>query len=787
MKNYRIVKFIALIWLCIFSQQNKTLGQEILRQTVKGTIIDQDSNAPIIGANVMVVDSDPILGGSTGIEGEFRIENVPLGRITLLITSIGYENRIISDVLVGAGKEVVINASLEESLVKLDEIVIKDKENKSVVSNEMVQVSGRTFSVEETNRYAGTFNDPARAVSSFAGIQSNAEGSNHIVVRGNSPNNIQWRMEGIEIPNPNHFADEGSSGGSINILSGRMLTNSDFYSGAFDAEYGNVLSGVFDMKMRTGNRDKREYSIGVGILGTDITLEGPFAKGGKSSYLANYRYSTLGLLDNLGVVDFGGVPKYQDLSFKLSFPTSNAGLFTVFGIGGLSTIKDEIKDDETDELVGKDDFSASMGTVNLGHTYFLNNNSSIESFLSFSQNGSGYELQEKEGNLDTYKKTFDDELNKYTLRAGTSFLSKINAKNTLRTGINYHHFIYDFKREFLNNQDVFETWLDDDNDTGMIRAFATWKHRLNKDWTVTGGVHYTNLLLNNSQTVEPRASVKYQLDETQSVFAGFGLHSQMPSLTAYYSIIEDQQGNETRPNLDVDLMKAIHYVIGYDRMLSENLYFKTEVYYQDLYDIPVENDPGSSYSLLNAVDGFADRALVNEGSGTNYGVELTLEKYFSKNYYFLLTGSLFQSKYKALDKVERNTRFNGNYLTNFLFGKELYLGGSKNKVISLNTKISWTGARRYTTVDLEASNALGRVVYDEANAFSERGDDVFKWDISCSYSWNKKGTRQEINLAVQNLTGNEAVVDQYYNSSSNKTETSKQLPMFPTIMYTLEF
>ncbi len=785
--NYRIITFIARILLYLILPTFAALGQETLHQTVKGTITDLDSNSPIIGANVIVLNSDPILGSNTDINGDFRIERVPIGRITLVITSIGYEQRVIADIVVGAGKEVVVNAPLEESLVKLEEIVVTDRAHKSEVSNEMVQVSGRTFSVEETNRYAGTFNDPARAVSSFAGIQGNAEGSNHIVVRGNSPNNVQWRMEGIEIPNPNHFAEEGSSGASINILNGKMLANSDFYTGAFTSDYSNVLAGVFDMKMRTGNRDNREYSVGVGILGTDITLEGPFVKGGKSSYLANYRYSTLGLIDNLGIVDFGGVPKYQDLAFKLSFPTKNAGLFTLFGIGGLSSIKDDIEDEETDEIIGKDDFTASMGTINLSHTYFFNSNNSIESFLSLSQNGSGYELKENKTDPNVFEKTFKDQLDKFTMTAGTSFLTKINAKNTIKTGVNYQHFLFDFEQEFLNNQNVLETWLNDDGDAGMVRTYATWKHRLNDDWTITGGLNYTNFLLNNSQALEPRASVKYQLNETQSISAGFGMHSQLASLPAYHSLVENEAGVRTRPNLDLDLMRAVHYVLGYDRVINENLYFKTEIYYQDLYDVPVENDPTSSYSLINATDGFTDRALVNEGTGVNYGIEMTLERYFNRNYYFLITGSLYQSKYTALDGIERDNRFNGNYLTNFLFGKEIYIGGSKNKVLSLNTKVSWSGGRRFTRVDLDASRELGRAVYDEANAFSEQGDDIFKWDLSFSYSWNKKRTRQEINLSIQNATNNKGQVDQYYDDLENKIETSEQLPMFPTIMYTLEF
>lgn len=627
--------------LCLIFNGLESYGQDRFVQTVKGTIIDEDSNFPIIGANVIILDSDPLLGGSTDIEGNFVIKNVPIGRITLVISNMGYEQRVIPNIVVGTGKEVVINGALKESLVKLDEIVVLGKENKSDVSNEMVLVGGRTFSVEETNRYAGTLNDPARAVASFAGIQSNAEGSNHIIVRGNSPNTVQWKMEGIEIPNPNHFAEEGAAGGSINILNAKNLANSDFYTGAFTSEYSNVLGGVFDMKMRTGNRDTREYSVGVGILGTDISLEGPFKKGGKSSYLVNYRYSTLGLLDDLGIVDFGGVPRYQDVAFKLSFPTKSAGQFKVFGVGGLSSIREDIEDEDTEEITGRDDFFSSMGSINLSHLYFFNNNTSIESYASFSQNGSGFKFDEIEEGSDEFERTFTDRLNRYTLNTGTTVLSKINSQNTIKSGVKYRHFIFDFEQEYLNSRDILETTLADEGDAGELRAFVSWKHRFNDQWVVTTGVNYLNFLLNNSQVIEPRASVKYKLKPNQSIFAGFGVHSQLASLPVYYSIIQNEDGTGTRSNLDLDLMKAVHYVVGYDRQISRNLYFKAEAYYQDLFDIPVENDQTSSYSIINAVSGFTDRALVNEGTGVNYGVELTLERYLNNNYYFLLTGSFY--------------------------------------------------------------------------------------------------------------------------------------------------
>ncbi len=789
MKNQkRLVYFIAILTgaFCLLSLNLFSQG---LTQTIRGKITDQDSKSEIIGASIVIIGSDPIKGASTDINGEFKIDDVPIGRVDLKITSVGYEEGFVSNLIVGTGKEVFINVQLRESLVQLDDIVIEEKVNKSDVSNEMANVSARAFSVEETKRYAGSFNDPARLVANFAGVQGNAEGSNHIVVRGNSPNTVQWRMEGIEIPNPNHFAEEGSSGGAINMLNSYMLANSDFYTGAFVPEYGNVLGAVFDMKMRTGNKEKREYSLSAGILGTDITVEGPFKKGNKSSYLANYRYSTLAILDQIGVADFDGVPKYQDLSFKLALPTKKAGYFEVFGLGGKSSINEETLAEDTEEVLQKGDYRASMGTFNINHIYFFNANTSIESFISASQNGSKYDDEQLDETNSYFENTYSDNLDKYTLRFATSVNSKLNARNTIKSGIKYNHFYFDFQQQFRNETtNDMETWLNDKDDAGLMQAYASWKYRISEQLTFTSGVHWMQFNLNNESSIEPRISTKWQFSPNQSIFAGFGIHSQMAALPVYFSNITDENGVVTEPNRGLGFMKARHYVLGYDRQISQNVYFKLETYYQDLYNIPVENDPNSSYSLLNSVSGFTDRALVNEGTGYNYGLELTLERFFSRNYYYLVTASLYESKYKALDGITRSTMFNGNYLSNVLVGKEFYLGsGNKNKVLSLNIKASLFGPRNITPIDLESSRELGRTVWYENDAYSKSGEHVWKVDFGATYSWNRPKTRQEIKLDVQNITGNQAVIDEYYDSVTKEIETSEQLPLFPVLMYTIEF
>ena len=787
----RILFATANVFLVISLLSSIMADAADLHQTIRGIITDQDSKTPVIGANIVIIDSNPLLGSSTGINGDFRIEKVPLGRVSLKISCIGYEEKIIPNLLISSAKEFILNIDMVESMVKMDELIINaNQQNKNEVLNEMAVVSARQFSVEETKRYAGAFNDPARMVSAFAGNNTDAEGNNFIIVRGNSPKGIQWRLEGIEIPNPNHFADEGSTGGAINALNSAMLSNSDFFSGAFPAEYGNAFSGVFDMRLRNGNNENREYAFSVGILGTDITLEGPFKKGGGASYLVNYRYSTLSILDQMNIVDFGGVPKYQDLSFKFQFPTKKAGTFSLFGLGGKSNILEDVTDEENEEIIlEKGDWKADMGVVGLGHRYLFNNKTYLETNLSIAESGTGG-VGEELGDDNEYYTYYDGFFRNYTAKFMTTLHHKFSAKSKLQTGLIYDRKFYDyFSDVYYKEEGELIREQDSNGNTGLYHGFASWKYRLTEDFTAISGVHFMGTELNDNVAIEPRIGLQWAFTPTQTLSAAFGIHSKMESLVNYFAVHTDDDGNESMPNQNLDFSKARHYVLGYNNMLTGNLLLKAEIYYQDLYNIPVENDPNSSFSLINSVEGYTTRKLVNEGTGSNYGLELTLERYFANNYYYMLSSSLFQSKYKALDNIERNTRFNVNYLGNVLFGKEFLLTsrGNKNKVLSINAKFSIAGGRRSTPIDLEASREAGYTVVREELAFSERGDNIFTGNLAIAYRINNKRTSQELKLDIQNFTNNAAQLDQWYNSTTDEIEYSTQLPLLPVLMYTIQF
>jgi len=344
-------------------------AEQELTQTIRGKIYDEDTRQSIIGANIIVLGTEPFIGTTTDIDGNFKLEKVKVGRVSLHISFLGYETKTISNLVLNSAKELVLDVPMVESVTTLKAAEIVATKNRGEVENEMATMSARSFSVEQTGRFAGSFNDPARMASAFAGVVSDAEGNNDVRVRGNSPKGILWRLEGMEVPNPNHFGAEGASGWPISILNSDLLDNSEFYTGAFPAEYGNAFSGVFDISLRKGNNQNHEFAAGISALGVDVTAEGPLSFGKGSSYLANYRYSSLAMLSNLGIVYFGGIPEYQDGAFKVFIPTENIGTFSIYGMGGINGINQEYYDTSETNMLAKGTFNSGMGVAGVNHFF----------------------------------------------------------------------------------------------------------------------------------------------------------------------------------------------------------------------------------------------------------------------------------------------------------------------------------------------------------------------------------------------------------------------------------
>lgn len=761
-------------------------------QTVRGTVVDNISQSSIPGAVIQITGLDSVIRAITDENGKFTLLHVPIGSRTIEITAFDYKPVVMQNVTVNSGKELVLTINMEEYLKKINEVVITAKTDKNKPLNELSTVSTRTFSVEETQKFAAAVNDPARMATSFAGVVVAGDGNNHISIRGNSPNGLLWRMEGVEIPNPNHFSNVGTAGGGISILSAQLLSNSDFSTGAFAAEYGNALSGVFDLRLRKGNNEKREYTIQLGILGMDLSTEGPFKKGYEGSYLINYRYSTLNVLGKIGIPIGDANTNFQDLSFNFYLPTRKLGKFTVFGFGGLSyqtttAEKDSIRWQEDGFLRLNTNFYSNTGAVGITNTKLFGNKSYLKTALVFSGTENGYKQDKLGFDYASLTREYEQRFVQNKLTLSSTYTQKINAKNNIRTGFILNYLGYGLKQSDMGDSTVLLEQINEKGATGTLQVFFQWNMHLTEKLTANLGIHSFQLFLNNSSSFEPRASLRYDLRPKHHFTLGYGLHSQLQPIGVYF-VEHTENGVTTLPNRNLKLSKAHHAVLGYDFVLNEHEHIKTEVYYQHLFNVPISKDPTSTYSILNSTDGFPSESLSNSGLGRNYGLELTYERFLFKNLYYLLSASLYESKYKAADGNWYDTRFNTNFATSLTIGKEWSLKNkAKSRTIGANIKSIYVGGFRYTPIDLNASIAAGETKYVTSQTYQKRMPDYYRLDIRLSLKRNYKRITSTVAIDIQNTTNRKNVGGQYFDDKTGNVKYWYQTTLIPILSYRLEF
>lgn len=757
-------------------------------QTIKGTVMDRETQVSLPGATVVVLHTDPVLGTVTDANGNFRIPNVPVGRYDIQVSFVGYETFTAREVMVGSGKEVVLNLGLKEAAVAMDAVVVKAGSNKERPLNSMATLSARQLSVEESQRYAGGLDDPARLATAFAGVAGNFSG-NGIAIRGNSPQGLLWQLEGVEISNPSHFANITTFGaGGITALSSMMLSNSDFFTGAFPAEYGDALSGVFDLRLRTGNSDRRESTVQVGTIGLDLSSEGPFRKGGNSTYLFNYRYSTFSLISSFLPEDAGGI-RYQDLSYKLNFPLKNSG-GTISFWGLLAGDKSPQKA-ETDSLLWRYNQDREKGVNNLfngavGLTFRRSVGQSLfNTTVAVSGNGITSTLDSLNHDLLLARKQ-DVEGRELRYSFNSFVTHKFSPTLVTKTGISANLLSYRIKLIHSPGATLpLDTVVDDRGSRWLLQAYSQWKWEPVFWLTVNAGIHTQHFTLNGETTLEPRIGIRAALNRRSSIGIAYGNHSRMEMLQLYLLEHEFASGI-TQPNTKLKMARANHLVLSYDLAISSTMRLKVEPYYQQLYNIPVI--PDSSWSVLNLEkDWFFNDSLSNSGKGRNYGVDVTLERFLRNGYYFLFTASLFESRYSGGDGVWRSTRYDKRYVTNLLGGKEWMIGRSKANVLGVNARISAFGGDHISPLDYGASVASGEVIYDENRAFANRKPDIVSCDLTLSYRINRKSHASTWSVKILNLLGAKEYYGYRMNFQTGRPEMESEAVMVPNISYKLEF
>ncbi|MEI6766154.1 MAG: TonB-dependent receptor [Bacteroidota bacterium] len=787
MKRAALFIFYILIAQFLFAQ-NYT-------QTIRGTIVDKNSQMPLPGAAVVLINSNPLRGAVADSNGRFRLEKVPIGRAGIKISYIGYNDILLNNLELNAAHELILNIGMEERIYAGKEVVISAESDKSSSINRMAAVSARTFTIEESDKYAGARSDVARMASNFAGVTGNNDSRNDIVIRGNTPSGLLWRVDGVDIPNPNHFAGFGTTGGPISILRNNLLSNSDFITAAFPAEYGNAISGVFDLKMINGNDEHHEFMGQVAFNGIELSAEGPLNKKTAASYILNYRYSTLDVFSKMGIqLGTGqGIPKYQDVLFKINIPRTKIGSFTLFGFGGLSEIS--FLDSKKDTTKEKIDFYGSEGwdltnfsnqaVTGLSHTYIINSSTYTKTIIAATYHGFRTLKDSVTPGLIAITPYQRSNLIECRLSASFFINKKFSARHNLRTGFEFSDISLNLNDSiYKKNVNRFTQKNDFSGFQYLLQPYVEWQFRLRENIVLNTGIHGQYLTNTQSWSAEPRISLKWNFMPTQSFGIGYGMHSQLATPTVFYNQVELIDGSYHRTNTNLDFIRSHHFAFSYDWSITENTRLKTELYYQYIYNVPVNKMQHDSYSLLNQganFEVFSPDTLINSGSGRNYGAELTLERFMSRGFYYLGTVSLFESKYRGSDNVERNTAFNSNYIVNMLAGKEFNLKFRKKKEekrkksFTVNLKTTLSGGQRYSPINTDESMAAKKPVYIDELAYSKQFPYYNRTDLKLIYKMNGKRITVEWSLEITNIFNQKNVYTQTFNHKTGETYFTYQL------------
>ena len=785
----------------------KTIGNQIVIRsnprvgTIAGRVVDADSKQPLLGSSITLSSGNLFHGGVSNEYGYFRIENIPIGRHNITISYLGYEPVEIYQVAISSGKESFMEIPLKEALVSLEEIVVLEDKYSQLPVNDMANGNGRSFSTEEAQRYAMSIGDPARMVQVFAGVTSGSDDlSNEIIIRGNSSRSLLWQLEGIPIPNPNHFTGIGSGGGAISMLSSNTLSTSDFYTGAFPAQFGNALSGVFDLRLRNGNHRKREHTFAIGNLGLEAASEGYFKKGHRASYLIQYRYSTTALLEKYLPSLNDSKPRFQDFSSKINLPTKRFGTLSFFAMGGKNkdsriTIRDTTKwidfDDQLDQFENQ-----KMLVLGLSHNFFLSDQTYVKTTIG----RSAYVFRDLTHFIiarNNYEELTVDQSDFKDIDwlLSTYLHWKINEKQNVRIGVLVDKKVYNYDYFTIDpEKDVFIKFVEDKGESILYQTYIQWKRRLGQKWTTQIGLNWTHFGLNATNSISPRLSLNWTFIPNHQFTYAFGLHSKIEHTSTYLierNIIDDKLG----PNFELPHERAIHNVASYSFRWDPSWLLKIEAYHQYLYKIPVSANPQSSFSVLNTYDVFdiifdndsVGGQLTAVGKGWNKGLELTLNKQLYNNTYLLLTASFYDSRFSDVLDRRFHTRFDNNFTFNGVFGKEWNFGVKQSQTFGFNARFTYYDGSRETPINLDASLLNNQQIFLPNRWFEEKLPPYVRFDLGIEYRINAEKTTHTIRLDMQNIFNRFNAQDRFYSSLTRSIITTTQNGFIPFLQYKIQF
>ena len=789
MKTKATFIFFILMLIPVLSYSQKSF------QTLKGVVLDEKLRKPMPGATVILTSINPIKGAKTDKNGWFRFDSIPVGRHEIKCRFIGYMDNIIQDINVISGKESDLTVLMVESTFLKKEVEVTAEKPFNLANNDLTISNVVNMKPDIINRFAGSKSDPNRMAANVAGCAGNDSRRNDIIVRGNSPLGVLWRIEGADVPNPNHFAISGTGGGVFSIINNNMLSNCDFITGAFPAEYGNRTAGVFDLHLRNGNADKSEHTFQAGLNGLEFMSEGPLPTGNRGSYVAAFRIVSLEPVKKLGFdLSVNAIPEYLDGSFKLNLPTKSFGNFSIWGLYGYSRTDSDDSEDVTEwapkQREDDNHLKSSMYAVGIDNTHFFGENTYGKLFINnsasmiFSNNNYVYEDKSRLPS-ESYKGI-----------EGTASISyqinhKINSQHFIKAGVSFKYMYFNDFYEELNDFDIMETRMDMQGNANLYSAFCHWQWRPTDLLELNTGIYYQFFSLNNHYAIEPRFAARYQLDDTRSINLAYGMHSQTHPLLYYFFLYAHRNNKFEATNYNMDFTRAHHFTIGYDELMFKDFHFKASAFYQYLYDVPTSLQIGKEYySFVNLGADFSfdgEDSVFNVGKSHNYGLELTFEKNFTNNYYFLITATLLRSDYIDGNNIKRSTAFDLGHVLNILGGMEFKLDDANKYTLSVDAKVSHIGGRKVIPIDVAKSIIEKEKVRDYSRAYEETLKDYFQIDLKVGFNINCEKSTHNFFIAVDNILNTKNPYKQDWDEVNQRIKSKYQLGLFPYLGYRINF
>lgn len=756
-----------------------TLAQEP-RGTVRGSVVDARSGKALADAAVLLEPSEPLIGTTTDSIGRFVLEQVPVGLYTARVRLLGHETLLVPEVWVRSGKETVLPVVLSPASVGLETFTVT-----AMAREEMEPIGVRSFTVEQGLRFPAMFQDPARLVMSTPGVAAANDQANHLIVRGNSPNANAWLLEGAEIVSPNHLGNAGTptdlptlSGGGVNILSAQMLGPSRLRTGVSPVAYGNALGGLMDMELRRGNTREREWTAQAGLIGLDLSTEGPIGKNDKAFYLVNYRYSTLGILSAMGV-DLGDEAiGFQDLSFHVGTKLGKRGEVRLFGMGGMSSNVFEADRDTATWEFDKDSrditFTSNMGAVGSTLRLPLGERSTFSSTVVWSaayqdrdDTNFGTDLEPISRNV---RSLYESKL---------SLIAQVDASVGTRFRYGYGGSVLERRVENIIGQEL-AGWL--------VRPFAHARFDLTEHLQASGGLAYSHFTYNGSELLEPRAALRWRMAKGRALGFSYGVKGQLP----FHHLYNLESYPQFPSSRDLELMRSEDLVLGYDHAVNERLSFRVELYQQQLSQIPVlapEVRIGRPESLgsVNVWDEFQFLPQASKGKGLNRGVELSMMRSFDRNYFLQLNSTLYESTYTTADGTERPSRWNGQWMANAMGGRE-WRKAKEDRVRTwgVSARLFAMGGLRYTPIEVRVREGVAIPIYSAA-PWSEQMGDVFRADLRVYRKMDRAGRTGQWALDLQNVSNAQNEAFRYFDRRQGAVITKYQLGLIPNLSYRVEF